>query len=478
MNLLNLSWKNLTRKPLNMLLSLILFALGVGMISMLLLLNKQVQDKFDKNLGGINLVVGAKGSPLQLILCSMYHIDTPTGNVSLKEVRPFMNPKHPLIEKAVPLSLGDSHKGYRLVGTTHDLLSFYDGKIGQGKIWNRDFEVVAGAAVAEALNLTVGTSFHSSHGFVIDDNLVHDDGQAFKVVGILEPSGSVLDQLILTNTQSVWKVHDGHSHDEDGGHDHGAHDHGEEAHDHAGHDHGDHGHEGHDHDDHAHEGHDHDDHEHEGHEHGDHDGHDHSGHDHAAHEVPVSKSLLEEDPSKEITSLLVKFKTNNFQTLNMQRSINENTDMQAATPAIEMNRLYSMMGVGTDALRTLAMIIVFVSGLSIFISLFSSLKERKYELSLMRVMGATRMKLLILIILEGLLLAILGFIIGIALSHFGMNILANYMESSYKYSFTGWMFLKEEIWLLAGALLIGFIAAIIPAVQAYNTDITETLSKG
>ena len=91
MNLIKLSWKNLTSKPLSMLLSLILFALGVGLISFLLLLNKQVQEKFEKNLAGIDLVIGAKGSPLQMILCSMYHIDSPTGNISIKEAKPFLN---------------------------------------------------------------------------------------------------------------------------------------------------------------------------------------------------------------------------------------------------------------------------------------------------------------------------------------------------------------------------------------------------
>jgi len=160
----------------------------------------------------------------------------------------------------------------------------------------------------------------------------------------------------------------------------------------------------------------------------------------------------------------------------MQRQINENTEMQAATPAIEINRLYSMMGTGTDALQTLAYVIVFVSGLSIFISLFSSLKDRKYELALMRVMGSSPSKLFFLIILEGLILAVLGFIIGIFLSHVGMSVLSNYLEDAYRYTFSGWEFLKEEWYLLAGALGIGFLAAVIPALQARKTDISRTLS--
>ena len=438
-----------------MTLSLVLFALGVGLISLLLILNKQLQDQFDKNLAGINLVVGAKGSPLQLILSSMYHIDSPTGNIPIKSAKGLMNPKHPLIDQAIPLSMGDSHQGYRIIGSTYDLFGLYNGEIGQGKLWSKDMETTIGATVADKLGLGLGDGFYSSHGLIIDDNLVHDDAPQFKVAGIFKPTGSVLDQLILTNTQSIWKVHDSHEHEE-----------GESA-------------DSHNHDD--HEGHDHSDHE--GHDHANHEGHDHEGHHHDDHAVenttkvaPTNASLLE-NADQSITSLLIKFKSNNYRTLNMQRNINENTDMQAATPAFEINRLYSMMGTGTDALQMLAYVIVFVSGLSIFISLFSSLRERKYELSLMRVMGASPTKIFTLIVLEGLILAVLGYLIGIALSHIGMEILAKYMSDAYRYSFSGALFLKEELYLLFGALGIGFIAAIIPAIQAKNTDISRTLGK-
>lgn len=456
MNLLQLSWKNIINNRLSTTLSLVLFALGVGLISLLLTLNKQVEEKFQKNLAGINMVIGAKGSPLQLILCNMYHIDNPTGNISIKDAKPFMRPGHPLIEKSIPISVGDSHKGYRIVGTTTDVLDLYEGEISQGKIWEHPMEVTVGATVAANLKLKLGDEFKSSHGLIEDPNLVHDDAHSLRVAGILKPSGSVLDQLILTSTASVWNVHD-----------HGAHEGGTTEDAHVGHNHDDHDHDGDGHPDHAPEDHD------------DHAGHDHHNHDHDNDaDASVEAPPLWEMEDKEITALLVKFKGNNFRTLNLPRNINENTNLQAAIPAMEINRLYSMMGVGMDALEWLARIIVFVSGLSIFISLFSSLRERKYELALMRVMGATPGKIFILIILEGLLLAFLGYILGILLSHLSMGLLGDYMSDEYKYSFQAWSFLKEEGYLLIGALVIGFVAAIIPAIQARNTDISETLSKG
>lgn len=467
MNLLKLSWKNLTNKPLTMLLSTVLFALGVGLISFLLLISHQVSEKFEKNLAGIDLVIGAKGSPLQLILSSMYHIDAPTGNIPVKGVMPYLNPKNPFIKTAIPLSLGDSYRGYRIVGTTANLLELYQAKVATGRSFTGLMEVLAGATAAHELGLKIGSSFQSSHGLIEDENLVHE-GHAFKVVGILKPTGASIDQLLLTPAQSIWEVHE-----------HGAmgsvappaeeeeHDEGEHEHDEA---------------EHAKEDSLAENHEEATEQVGamaltnqeeDH----YSSPEEHEHEEHRLKSILEY-PDKEITSLLLQFNGHNVTTLNLQRMINQNTNMQAATPAIEITRLYSLMGVGEDALRWLAFIIMAVSGLSIFISLFSSLRDRRYELALMRTMGASPAKLFTMIILEGLLLAILGYVLGMLISHGGMELLAGEMKAAYRYTFTGRTFLPEELYLLGGALAVGFIAAVIPAIQARNTDISKTLAEG
>jgi len=452
MSLLKLAWKNIIHNPLNLLLVVMLFALGVGLINFLLTVNEQLKDKFDKNLAGIDMVVGAKGSPLQMILCNMYHIDNPTGNITVKEAKPFLNPRHPLIKKAVPLSLGDSYEGFRIVGTDYSILDIYNAEIGTGNLWKHNLEVSIGKAVADKTGLKIGDTFLSSHGFVQDDDFAHDHA-AFKVAGILKETGSVVDQLILTNSATVWEVHE-HEEGEEETAAHEGHDHEQ---DHAGHEHG-------------HEGHDHAGHDHSGH---DHSGHDHAGHDHAE---PAFNLLDHED--KEITAVLIQFKSrSNFQALNMPRNINQNTDMMAASPAIEINRLYDMIGVGSRALQMLAFLISIVSAISIFISLFNSLKSRKYELALIRVMGGKPANLFTLIILEGIILAVISFVIGILLSHIALWFMANNMSESYKYSFSSWSFGKRELYLFLFSLGIGFLASIIPAWRAYRTDISETLSK-
>ena len=482
MNLLKLAWKNIIASPLTLLLNIVLFALGIGLINFLLLFNNQVKEKFESNLAGIDMVIGAKGSPLQMILCGMYHVDNPTGNIKIEEAKAFLNPKHPLIKLAVPLSLGDNYKSFRIVGTTYDILGLYNAELAEGKKWTRDQEVTIGALVAKKTGIKLGDKFVSSHGFEEDEDLAHDH-MAFKVVGILKPTGSVIDQLVLTNTASIWNVHD-HDHEAEGGeHD----DHGDESHDHAGHESHDHDHEGHDHSD--HEGHDHAAHREHEHDHDDHgDSHSHDAHDHESHEHSddhdkyghVHDNSVEDllnHPEEDITTILVQFKNKkNFQSLSMARNINENTDLMAASPAYQINNLNANIGVGTNALRYLAMLIAFVSGLSIFISLFKSLQERKYELALMRVSGASPLQLSILILVEGLILAIIGFTIGIILSHFASSMMAGAMSEAYQYDFSSWTFGANELKLLIASLVIGIVAAILPAIKAFNTDINKTLS--
>ena len=426
MSILHLSWKNILNKPLNLVLNLVLFALGVGLISLLLLVNVQLEDKFEKNFAGIDLVIGAKGSPLQLILSSLYHLDAPTGNMPVSEAKAFLNPKHPIFKSAIPLSLGDSHRGYRIVGTNTGFIDLYAAKFADGKLFEENMEVVVGATVAKNLNIKPGDEFKSSHGIIEDENLVHEDAAPFKVVGILKKTGSVIDQLIVTKTQSIWAVHDEHDHEAE---ESAEHDHNEAEHNHE--------------------------------------------HDEAEHSEDLPLTSYED---KSITSLLVKFKGRNIQALNMARNINENTNFQAATPAIEINRLYTLLGVGEEALKGMALLIIFVSGLSIFISLFSSLRERKYELAVMRTLGARPGFLFQLIIFEGIIIAVLGYFCGIALSHGSMVLLADFLEKSYRYDFSAAIFLKEEIYIFGGSLVIGIIAAIIPAFQASKTDIHATLA--
>ena len=207
MKLIYIARKNLLAKPLQTALSTILLAFGVGMVSLMMLTEKQIKDQFERNIKDIDLVLGAKGSPLQLILANVYHIDAPTGNIDLEAAEEVI--KHPYVEDGIPLAYGDNYMGYRIVGTEHSYPEHYSAELSEGQMWSETFEVTVGAVVAKKLDLNLGDTFYSAHGLT-DGTDIHDNVD-FKVVGILKPTSSVIDQLLLTNIESIWGVHGDHS---------------------------------------------------------------------------------------------------------------------------------------------------------------------------------------------------------------------------------------------------------------------------
>ena len=402
--------------------------LGIAIISLLLLLNKQLQDQFSRNIRGIDMVIGAKGSPLQLILSSIYQIDSPVGNIPFDEAERLT--RNPMIKTAIPLAMGDSYKSFRIVGTNKKYLDHFGATLAQGQLFKADLEVVIGPRVAAATGLKVGDSFASQHG--LDGNGEEHGDKKYKVVGMLASGNSVCDQLILTNIASIWAVHDhGNGRDED--HDH------EEATPATAEAKPDH-------------------HEEEAHADGD---------DHEAEAGP--------GPSPEITAMLVKFR--NPMGMMLKRGIDNNSKLQAALPAIEVNRLFDLLGVGVQTLRGLALAIIIVAGISVFVSLYNSLKERRYEMALMLSMGATRAQLFGMLLLEGLVLALIGFVAGLTLSRLGLWLLSQFVEGNYHYSFSDASILPDEWWLLTVAVGIGLIAAALPALGVYRMNISQTLAE-
>ena len=137
-----------------------------------------------------------------------------------------------------------------------------------------------------------------------------------------------------------------------------------------------------------------------------------------------------------------------------------------------------MMGSGTEALQYIAILIAIVAAISIFISLYTSLKERRYEMALLRVGGAGPGKLFQMIIAEGLWISILGLIIGLLAGHLGMELAGSILEEGYKYRFTGMLWIPQEWWIIGGALFVGLLAAVLPAIQGSRTDLHRTLAEG
>lgn len=426
MNLFALSWSYIKTKPLNTTLNIILLSLGIAIITLLLLLSRQVEDALTKNSRGIDLVVGAKGSPMQIILSSVFQIDFPTGNISLEEARNLS--RNRLIRNAIPLALGDSYQGYRIVGTNHDYLSLYNVETAAGNIWQREMETVLGANVARQLNLKVGDKFYGSHGMVGDQIHVHED-QGYQVTGILKPNNSVVDNLILTSVESVWTVHDTHTEQDDSIHHEEEH---EESHGNT--------------------------------------------HDHSEQAI-ATKGLPEGDADDEITSLILQYRSP-MAAIQLPRYINERTNMQAASPPFETARLFSLVGIGIDMIQGLAYLIIFIAGLSIFIALYSALKERQYDLAVMRSLGASRSKLFTHVILEGIIITTIGCITGLLLGHGTLILLGNYFAQPGQIGISTYTIIPEEWYILLASLAVGIVAALLPALNAYKTNISKVLTQG
>lgn len=204
--MIRLAWRYLWSSPLTTALNLLLLTLGLAAVTFVLRASAQVEAGLKRDLAGIDLVVGAKGSPMQIMLAGVFHLDAPTGNIPLATLA--LLKQQPLVAQVVPLSLGDSVRGYRIAGTTPDYVDLYGARLAQGALWQRPMQAVLGAEVARSTGLKLGDRFAGSHGLG-EGGGAHGD-HLFEVVGVLAESGSVLDRLVLTDLASVWAVHEAH----------------------------------------------------------------------------------------------------------------------------------------------------------------------------------------------------------------------------------------------------------------------------
>jgi putative ABC transport system permease protein len=464
MSLFGLSLAYIRARALNAALNLVLLALGVGMIVLLLLFSAQLEDRLTRDARGIDLVIRAKGSPLQLILSSIYQVDFPTGNIPFAEAERWAG--HPVVAEAIPLALGDSLAGFRIVGTEHGYAAHYGGGLAAGRLWQEPFEATLGARVAADTRLGVGDRFVGSHGLAPGGP---DHGEhAYTVVGLLQPTASVLDRVVLTPVESVWLVHGMEPyehHDEENGEHQPAPlvEHREHAAELAGHTN----------------------------EHGaeraegtnqpgaeraegtNQPGAEHSG---AADEQGAAGHLQGggERPL-EVTALLIRYKTP-VAAVQLPRLVNQESALQAASPAFETARLLSLVGIGMDTLHGVGLLLIATAGLSVFIALSNAMQERRYDLAVMRTLGASRRQLFTQPLLEGLLLAGAGALLGILLGHAVAEAVGRFLPEGRNIGLSGLSWLPQELYVLVLTLLVGLVAALLPAIQAYRTDIAAVLA--
>ncbi len=387
-------------RPLAAVLNVLLLALGLASINFLLLVQHQVQNSFERDLQGIDVVVGAKGSPLQLILAGVFHIDVPSGNIPLVDVRELE--KNPQVKKLIPISVGDSFAGYRIVGTTVDYINLYNAKMDKGQMWTQPMQAVAGYSAAAAMaqrGLQPGTPFVGNHGL---GEKGHPHGEApYNLVGTLQKCDCVLDRLILTMTESVWQVHE------------------------------------------------------------------------KATALNASdQQALEE--AREVTMAIIQY-TSPMAAVSFPRFVNTTTDMQAAAPAVEMTRLFKLLGVGADVLRGFAAVLLLIATISLLIALWNALRERQADWAMLRMLGAPPRRIASVLVWQALILTALGGVSGLLLGHLLTGLVGYMLSADKSIPITGWLWLPEQLWVLCATVLLALLAALLPVWQAYRLDVLKIL---
>ena len=400
MNNIVIAWKYLRSRPLAAALNVLLLALGLASINFLLLVQHQVQASFERDLQGIDVVVGAKGSPLQLILAGVFHIDVPSGNIPLADVQALA--KNPAVKMLIPISLGDSFAGSRIVGTTVDYIALYGAKMGSGQMWSAPMQSVAGHDAAAAMGkagLQPGMPFIGNHGLGAKG---HPHGESpYQLVGTLQKCNCVLDRLILTMTESVWQVHE------------------------------------------------------------------------KATALDASdQKALEED--REVTMALIQY-ASPLAAVSFPRFVNTTTEMQAAAPAIEMTRLFRLLGVGADVLRGFAAVLLLIATVSLLIALWNALRERQADWAMLRMLGASPSRVAAVLVWQALILTLLGGVLGLLLGHLLTGLVGYLLSVDRSISITGWVWLPEQVWVLAGTLGMALVAALLPVWSAYRLDVLKIL---
>ncbi len=212
MNFFFMAWQYLKFRWLVSLLTIFGISTGVALVCAVLALRHESERALSRDAGLYDLVAGGKGSPLQLVLSSVYHLDSPTGNIPYKEYERIRS--DPRVEWAAPIGLGDNYLGYRIIGTEKHFFDLPDREgnlffeLAEGDVFQDRFDVVLGSQVAQASGLEIGDSFFGTHGLIeVAGAEVHRDFP-YRVSGILAPSGTAQDRAIFGTLKSVWEIHE------------------------------------------------------------------------------------------------------------------------------------------------------------------------------------------------------------------------------------------------------------------------------
>jgi putative ABC transport system permease protein len=395
MSLWHIAWSYLWNRKLTTIMTVISVALGVALISAVLTLREQTQKRFEEEGQAFDLVIGAKGNPLQLVLSTVYFLDAPVGNIEKADIDKIRTMED--VTAAFPLAMGDTYKGYRIVGTVRELMDFKWGDrhpyaLAGGRYWEKPYEAVIGHGVAQDTGLKLGDTFTGMHGFVQSPNAHDHKDKPYTVVGVMALSGTPNDRAIFCDIQSVWDVHEHHA-------------------------------------------------------------------------------------SDEVTAALVKLATPALR-FEIKDKINKGYNVMAAVPVMEIQKLYDqLLGTAKAVLLAIGYLVVVISSMSILIGLYMAILQRRRDLAIMRALGATRGEIFGAVLIEAFWVTLLGLAVGWALGALTCKLLGLYLATKLGFHIAAVSLSADLVTAYSAVLLMGLIAGILPAWQAYRTDIARDLAE-
>lgn len=400
--------------------TLLLIVFSIALSSTLLLgierIRLQMRENFIQVVSGTDLIIGARGSPVQLMLYALFHLGGATNNMSWESAQTITQRDE--VQWAIPLSLGDSHKGYPVVATNENLFQFYRYQrkktlsFAKGTVFKDLFDVVVGAEVAQQLTYDLNSEITLTHGHIQTSLTQHED-KPFRVVGVLVATGTPIDRSLYINLEAMEAIHLNWQ---------------------------------------------------------------------GGAPIPKlnlsSEQVRKFDLTpKSITALLVGLKKRG-QVFAVQRSINRDKDeaLMAVMPGVALDQLWTMMAFGEKALLLISSLVTITGLAGLAASILSGLGERRRELAILRSSGARPYDILVLLATEGFLLVFLGVLTGIALLTFLTLLLSPFLLDWYGFSLSlSWP--KQREWMLILAIgFSGFLTCLIPAYRAYRMSLADGLT--
>ncbi len=401
-----LALKSLLNRKGSVVLSILAMTMSIFVLLGVEHIRHQTKENFSNTVSGVDLIVGARTGSLNLLLYSVFRVGSPTNNISWSSYEDIASDSS--VKWAIPISLGDSHKGYRVLGTTKDYFEFFSyGKqhrlaFQQGKPFDGIFDVVLGSEVAKKLNYQLGDLLVLAHGIAQTSFSLHDD-LPFNVVGILEPTGTPVDQALHVSLEGIEAIHVGWQ---------------------------------------------------------------------QGVKLKSSSGQAFDQATlqpKSITAFMLGLNSK-MTTFKIQRAVNDYQDepLVAILPGVALSELWQMIGVLEKVLLLVSALVFVAACLGVSAMLLASIRERNREIQLLRVVGASPWFIFLLIELEAMLITLLSLIIGGMLLMLGIGAAQDYLLTQFGVQIDQVIFSEYTV-AIAGILLVAsFISALFPAMAAYR----------